>query len=79
MARPPNTLKKPTNVTIRSDLLEEARALNINLSQEFEQHLTEVVRKHRAEQWKLENREAIKAYNKFVEENGIWSDEFRTW
>ena len=79
MTRPSNTLKKPTNVTIRSDLLEEARALNINLSQEFEQHLAEVVRKHRAEQWKLENREAIKAYNKFVEENGIWSDEFRTW
>ena len=72
-------LKKPTNVTIRSDLLDEARALKINLSQEFEQHLSEVVRKQQGEQWKRENREAIKAYNKFVEENGIWSDEFRTW
>lgn len=72
-------LKKPTNVTIRSDLLDEARALKINLSQEFEQHLSEVVRKQQGELWKRENREAIKAYNKFVEENGIWSDEFRTW
>ena len=79
MARPANALKKPTNVTIRGDLLEEARALNINLSHEFEQHLEDVVRRHRAEQWKRENREAIKAYNKFVAENGIWSDEFRTW
>ena len=79
MTRPSNALKKPTNVTIRSDLLDEARALKINLSQEFEQHLSEVVRKQRGEQWKRENREAIKAYNKFVEENGIWSDEFRTW
>jgi antitoxin CcdA len=79
MTRPSNALKKATNVTIRGDLLEEARALNINLSQEFEQHLAEVVRKRRAEQWKRENREAIKAYNKFVEENGIWSDELRTW
>lgn len=79
MARSLNALKKPTNVTIRSDLLDEARALKINLSQEFEQHLAEVVRKQQGEQWKRENREAIKAYNKFVEENGIWSDEFRTW
>jgi antitoxin CcdA len=72
-------LKKPTNVSIRSDLLADARELKINLSQEFENHLAEVVRRHRAEQWKVENREAIKAYNRFVEENGIWSDEFRTW
>jgi antitoxin CcdA len=79
MARSANLLKKATNVTIRGDLLEEARALNINLSQEFEQHLAEVVRRHRAERWKQDNREAIRAYNKFVEENGIWSDEFRTW
>jgi antitoxin CcdA len=74
-----NALKKPTNVTIRSDLLDAARALKINLSQEFEQHLGEVVRKHRAEQWLKDNREAIAAYNRFFEEHGIWSDEFRTW
>ena len=79
MARPSSALKKPTNVTIRSDLLEQARELKINLSQEFEKHLAELVRRQRGEQWKRENREAIKAYNKFVEENGIWSDEYRTW
>ena len=79
MAKSANTLKKATNVTIRSDLLEEARALNINLSQEFESHLAEVVRKHRAEQWLKDNREAIAAYNRYFEEHGVWSDEFRTW
>jgi len=79
MTRPSSTLKKPTNVTIRSDLLEEARALNINLSQEFELHLAEVVRRRRAEQWLKDNREAIQAYNRYVEEHGIWSDEYRTW
>jgi antitoxin CcdA len=79
MTRPSSALKKPTNVTIRSDLLEEARALNINLSQEFELHLAEVVRRHRAEQWLKDNREAIQAYNRYVEEHGIWSDEYRTW
>jgi antitoxin CcdA len=79
MARKSSALKKPTNVTIRSDLLEEARALNINLSQEFEQHLAEVVRRHRAEQWLKDNREAIEAYNRHIEAHGLWNEEFRTW
>ena len=74
-----NTLKKPTNVTIRSDLLDAARALKINLSQEFEQHLDEVVRKHHAEQWLKDNREAIQAYNRHVEKHGVWSDKLRGW
>lgn len=79
MTRTSNALKKATNVTIRGDLLEEARALNINLSQEFERHLAEVVRKRRAEQWLEDNREAIAAYNRHVEKHGVWSDRLRGW
>jgi len=71
-------MKKPTNVSIRSDLLEAARELKINLSQEFEQHLDEVVRKHRAAQWLKDNREAIDAYNRHIARDGLWNDEFRT-
>lgn len=73
------TLKKPTNVSINGELLADARAFGINISAVLERSLTDVVRQHRAEQWLRENREAIKAYNKFVEENGIWCDEYRTW
>lgn len=79
MTRPMNALKKPTNLTIRADLLEEARALKINLSQEFEQHLSEIVRKHRAEQWLKDNREAIEAYNHHIERDGLWNDVYRSW
>jgi antitoxin CcdA len=79
MARPANQLKKATNVTIRADLLEQARELKVNLSQEFEAHLVEVIRKRRGEQWLIDNREAIEAYNQFVAENGIWNEEFRGW
>lgn len=74
-----NPSKKATNLSIRTDLLEDARALDINLSREFEKHLEQVIRQRRAEQWKRDNREAIEAYNAFIRENGIWSDEFRTW
>ena len=77
MARPASQLKKPTNVTIRADLLEQARELKVNLSQEFEAHLVEVIRKRRGEQWLIDNREAIEAYNRFVAENGVFSDGLR--
>jgi antitoxin CcdA len=70
--------KKPTNLSIRTDLLEQARALDINLSSELEKHLVEVIRQRRAEQWLKDNREAIEAYNRYVEKHGVWSDGLRT-
>ncbi|MBU6199596.1 MAG: type II toxin-antitoxin system CcdA family antitoxin [Xanthomonadaceae bacterium] len=72
-------LKKPTNVSISSDLLADAREFGINLSAELEQRLTEVVRQRRAEQWLRDNRDAIEAYNRHIEEHGMWNEEFRTW
>ena len=71
-------VKKPTNLSVRSDLLEQARALDINLSAEFEKHIAEVIRQRRAEQWLKDNREAIEAYNRHIERDGIWSDGLRT-
>ena len=70
--------KKPTNLTINADLLREAKALNINLSQAFEVHLAELVKAKKQEKWLLENREAIDAYNRFVDENGVFSDAWRS-
>lgn len=69
--------KKPTNVSINSDLLEKARSLNINLSAALEEALTQQVRAEQQAQWKKENSRAIDAYNRFVEENGVFSDELR--
>lgn len=73
------TRKRATNVTIRGDLLEQARELSINLSHEFENHLEQLIRKRRAAQWLLDNQQAIDAYNRFVEKHGIWNEEFRGW
>jgi antitoxin CcdA len=69
--------KKPTNVSINSDLLEKAKALNINLSATLEVALTEQLRAEQRNQWKAENAEAIQAYNSFIEENGVFSDGLR--
>ncbi|MDI5892329.1 type II toxin-antitoxin system CcdA family antitoxin [Halomonas rhizosphaerae] len=66
--------KKPTNVSINSDLLQRARRLGINLSATFESALTERVRTAQQEQWRRENVAAIRAYNRTVEEHGTFGD-----
>ena len=70
--------KKATNLSISSDLLFEAKALKINLSQAFETHLAELVKAKKQEQWLEENREAINANNQFVDKNGVFSDGWRS-
>ncbi|RUO17959.1 acetoacetyl-CoA synthase [Aliidiomarina iranensis] len=69
--------KRPTNVSINSDLLEKARGLNINLSATLEQALAEQLRNEQRAQWLRENADAIKAYNQFVESSGTFSDSVR--
>jgi antitoxin CcdA len=70
--------KKATNLSLNSDLLLKTRALNINLSATLEQALQEKLKAVEAEKWQKENVQAISSYNQFVEENGCFSDDYRT-
>ncbi len=72
-----NVQKKATNLSINSDLLQQAKELNINLSQTFEQHLAEIVRQTRRKQWLAENRAALETYNQRIEAHGTFSDGLR--
>jgi antitoxin CcdA len=63
--------RRATNVSIRADLIEEARRLNINISQACEAGLEKQVNKSRAEAWLEENRGAIEYWNGYVERNGL--------
>ncbi len=69
--------KKPTNVTINSDLLDKAKGMKINLSTTLERALMEKVRTEQQVQWRRENAKAIDAYNQFVEKRGTFSDSVR--
>lgn len=69
--------KRAANVSINQGLLEDAKALDINLSATLEKALEAEVRARKREKWLEENREAIAAYNAFVQENGIFSPMFR--
>ena len=70
-------IKKATNVTINSDLLQKAKSYKINISKNFEAYLAEVVRKREEEQWLEENKSAIDAVNRRIEKEGLFSDEHR--
>ncbi len=69
--------KRATNLTIDPVLLDEARALNINLSATFEASLRDTVRKLKAAQWLEENRAALEGYNAWVEKNGLPLEKYR--
>ena len=70
--------KKPTNVTVNSDLLRQARAIGINLSAVLEQALVELLRQRQREAWIEENKAAIDRYNFCVREHGTFSDGLRS-
>ena len=69
--------KQPTNLSIRADLLQKARARNINLSQTLENSLEEILKERDRQAWVEDNREAMAAANRFVAEHGLWSDGLR--
>lgn len=70
--------KKPTNVTVNSDLLKQAKELDINLSAALEQKLVELVRQKQTAAWLAENQAAITEYNRYVEEHGTFADDLRS-
>lgn len=69
--------RKPTNLSLDSALLAEARALKVNLSRAAEEGVRAAVAAAKAEQWKAENAAALSSSNSYVEEHGLPLDGFR--
>ena len=70
--------KKATSLTINSDLLQQAKDLGLNISNCLEKTLEEKVREQKMKDWQEENKDAIVQYNKRIEQNGVFSDELRS-
>ena len=64
-------LRKPTNISLDTDLVGEAKRLGINISRACEQGLVAMIAEERTRRWRTENAEAIAASNAFVEKNGL--------
>lgn len=69
--------KKNTNLSINSDLLQQAKDHHINLSQALELRLAEILREEKRRDWLVQNKEAIEEYNRRIETRGVFSDGLR--
>lgn len=63
--------RRPTNVSLDRALVEEARAVGINLSQACERGIADQLAKTKAERWVTENSDALASSNAFVESRGL--------
>jgi len=73
-----NAPKRPTNLTVNSDLLDQAKTMKINISSILESALANIVKQKKREQWLEDNKESINTYNKVIKEVGLFSDELRS-
>jgi antitoxin CcdA len=71
--------KRALNISIRADLVDEARASGLNLSRFVEEKLEEALRAERGRRWREENREAIEFHNRRIERDGMWSKGLTPW
>jgi antitoxin CcdA len=69
--------KAPTNLSLRIDLVQRAKALGLNLSDVVESAIERAIRDAEQARWLAENKAAIDYYNAFVEKHGFFGEEFR--
>ena len=63
--------RKSANLSLDSDLVSQARDLKINLSRAAEDGIGRAVRAEQERLWRLENAEAIRLENDYVEKHGL--------
>jgi len=71
--RPRKRRKRPVNLTLDADLVEQSKAMGINLSDAAEAG----IRHANAERWKQQNKAAIEGSNRWVEQNGLPFEKYK--
>ena len=71
-------MKRAANLSVDSELLDQAKELKINLSHTFENALRTLIRQKQSEQWKIENKQAFDSYGKHIKKHGTFSDKLRS-
>ena len=63
--------RRPTNVSLDSRLVEEARELGINVSRASEEGLAREIKAERQRRWLEDNKDALDEYNEWVRNNEL--------
>ena len=71
--------KRPINLTIREDVLAEAKKLRLNTSKAAEDGIIRAVKEALAQQWLADNKQSLLAHNNRVDAHGTlltpsWSE-----
>lgn len=66
-----STRRKSANLTLDAGLIEESRALGINLSRAAEDGIARALKAEKERLWREENAGAIKAFNEWIEREGL--------
>jgi len=74
---PTRARETPPNLSLRVDLVQCARALDLNLSEVVERALERAIVEAEQARWLAENEAAIEHYNSVIEKYGLYGDEFR--
>ena len=69
--------KAATNLSLRIDLVQRAKALGLNLSELVEVAIERAVVAAEQARWLADNEAAIDYYNAFDENHGVFGEEFR--
>jgi antitoxin CcdA len=67
----PPSARKAVNLSLDSTSVEQARAFKINISRAAEEGITAAIKAERERLWRLENAEAIRQENEYVEKHGL--------
>lgn len=68
---------RATNLSLNAALVDEAKALGVNISLAAAWGVEQAVARTRAERWIEDNAEALDSYNEYVERHGLPLEKFR--
>lgn len=71
-------MRAKVNLSIDEAVSREARALGVNMSRVAEAAIAEAARLERNRRWREENRQALEAYAREVERDGLALARFRS-
>ncbi len=63
--------RRPVNLSIREDIISDAKTLSLNASQAAEAGIAAAVKQAREEAWLRDNAAAIEAYNEMIAREGV--------
>jgi len=71
-------LKRATNLSLSADVLDAAKALELNISQMCDTYLRERVAQEQRDRWRSEYADFITAYNATIDAESLPLDQWRT-